>query len=436
MGAARAPKGRDEIMSVRLERRGAGRPSQTKNVSDIKSLTGKTPFNPPHFRILDRLVKGLDQGIVMQKRNLIDIDTLDFLRGVAAVYVLINHARGAFFIGGEKLVAEMGRSGLNLFDYACLALLQLTSLGQEFVIVFFVISGYAMANSVASSSSVSVFYLKRILRIWPPYLLACAMAASLCLIIPGFSDRLSFLSLFALISYLNVKIPFAPQFWSLPYEVLFYAICPFALATRERTRVIFLVSCVAAAIGVYVSGLGSFQTEGLLANFLSQAMLFFSIGAFFYYYGSAPRLTPKIFVLAVVFLLAVVLLLKLKLGSNILGNVIMAGATCLVIANLPAYGAQLRRFNLGKFSYSIYIFHYQILSVISYVLLRFFGVVPSGLHGYFWWTLVVPPVLAGCWALYLISERPCNLLLKRIRGGEWGAQRAVAATSAPALVSD
>ncbi len=65
---------------------------------------------------------------------------LDFLRGIAAVYVLINHTRGNFFMGGGRVVTEAGGT-LGVYDYASLALLQATALGTEFVIVFSALVG-------------------------------------------------------------------------------------------------------------------------------------------------------------------------------------------------------------------------------------------------------------------------------------------------------
>jgi len=63
--------------------------------------------------------------------------TLDLLCGVAAVYVVINHTRGHFFVRGNAIFNETSSAALSLFDYAALAMLQLTSLGTQFVILFF-----------------------------------------------------------------------------------------------------------------------------------------------------------------------------------------------------------------------------------------------------------------------------------------------------------
>lgn len=47
-------------------------------------------------------------NIMTNRTNEVPTHVLDFLRGIAAVYVLINHTRGNFFMGGGRVVAEAG----------------------------------------------------------------------------------------------------------------------------------------------------------------------------------------------------------------------------------------------------------------------------------------------------------------------------------------
>jgi len=62
--------------------------------------------------------------------TLVPTNVLDFMRGFAAVYVVINHVRGNFFKGGGRTIAE-ATDPLGLYDYASIALLQLTALGTD-----------------------------------------------------------------------------------------------------------------------------------------------------------------------------------------------------------------------------------------------------------------------------------------------------------------
>jgi peptidoglycan/LPS O-acetylase OafA/YrhL len=358
----------------------------------------------------------------------IDVASLDFLRGVAAIYVVINHIRGAFFIGGEKILREVGWGGLSIVDYVGISLLQLTSLGEEFVVVFFVISGFAMANSVQWSSSSLIFFKKRIIRLWPTYLLACAIAVGVCgleLLTSSGSVEMAqrcnssctWTRFAALAFYIDVDFPNAPQFWSLPYEVLFYAICPIILRTR---RLIFLTVCtswIAGGIGAVTLGIHFLPAESTILNFIVVSMMFFSSGAAVYH---CNNWIPKVPIWTFAFvtggsLLAIVAFKFIMHGSNLILNIWMVGLGCFVIVNLPTYNLNLRRLNAGSWSYSIYLFHYQWIVLIMYFLLRVFHIETLGLRGYFWWTLAVPPVLAGCWVLYFVSERPCNEVLRKMR---------------------
>ena len=105
----------------------------------------------------------------------IDFKILDGLRGIAALYVLFNHARGNLFIGGTKYERIKDITSWNFSEKLYFSALQLTSLGKEFVILFFVLSGFSIAYSLNKGHLKSQFYLRRIIRIYPPYVFALAL---------------------------------------------------------------------------------------------------------------------------------------------------------------------------------------------------------------------------------------------------------------------
>ena len=70
--------------------------------------------------------------------------------------------------------------------------------------------------------------------------------------------------------------------------------------------------------------------------------------------------------------------------------------------------------NFGSFSYSIYIFHFAILSLFVWAT-RQMGIEPTQIRNPFVWMVVVPPVVGGCFLLYLATERPCNRILASMR---------------------
>jgi peptidoglycan/LPS O-acetylase OafA/YrhL len=95
------------------------------------------------------------------------IEFLDSLRGLAALFVLFGHTMGAF---------AWPASFLAVAHWPFLSIL---SQGKQAVVMFFVLSGYVLAkpyieNGAAPRRNIFLptFYLRRFLRIWPPWFFA------------------------------------------------------------------------------------------------------------------------------------------------------------------------------------------------------------------------------------------------------------------------
>ncbi|MEH2122662.1 acyltransferase family protein [Nostoc sp.] len=98
----------------------------------------------------------------MQKRVIV----LDYLRGIAAVTVVFWH-----LLSGTKVLNTNSYSILyNLTEFLTFKLYWDYPLIA--VHVFFLISGFVVPKSYENDSSVSKFFIKRILRIYPSYILA------------------------------------------------------------------------------------------------------------------------------------------------------------------------------------------------------------------------------------------------------------------------
>ncbi|MBY6242479.1 acyltransferase [Methylosinus sp. Sm6] len=355
-------------------------------------------------------------------------ETLDFLRGVAAVYVLVNHTRGAFFKGGKAVFREAGSSALSFFDYFSLSILQGTSLGTEFVILFFCVSGIAMAHSMASAPDPLLFYRKRMIRIWPPFIAAVAFAVALCygmgLLRPDnvFSatcaEKLcSANEIVKMVFYINPSSSLTPQFWSLPYEVLFYIFCPIILFSEGSMRLAFACSVGFALVGLARYGVAINPSGSIFINFLINELFWFLCGAIgFYYYAKIPRLSPIAFWTSSACLIVSAWSIKYVIGySNFFSNFVMICFTLLAVRNLPAELTRGKLRSFGAFSYSIYVFHYAILVVISFALFEVFHVRGYEISSYWAWIVFLVPTLMICWLLYLLVEKPCNDYLRRLR---------------------
>jgi peptidoglycan/LPS O-acetylase OafA/YrhL len=87
------------------------------------------------------------------------VTSLDLVRGAAAVYVAVHHI----------VVARGWGTGLGFaFRF-----------GEEAVIVFFLLSGFVIfANEADRIHDWASYYLRRFLRIYPPFLAALLVSAS------------------------------------------------------------------------------------------------------------------------------------------------------------------------------------------------------------------------------------------------------------------
>lgn len=340
-------------------------------------------------------------------RQRIDQQKLDFLRGLAAVYVLINHARGTFYVGGVRIFADPGSS---IWDRLAAVILQGTSLGAEFVVLFFVLSGFAMAHSIRYTSDTGRFYLKRVVRIWPPYIAATLFALAVGIAIGSEEIQRRWVEV---LFYISPETDLTPQFWSLPYEVVFYALCPFILASEARIRGLAIAAIALTLVTMAAIGPMLNPSSNFILNFAGNELLFFAVGAFSYYHlDRVPLLSLKRFLIIGIFGLGIVWAVRMAFGGpNMVSSLMMVGLSVLAIRNAPDVPKWA---NLGYFSYSIYIFHLATISAIAAIVARQ-GIEPSEIRNPFAWILAVPATLGICLLLYGFTERISNRMVARIR---------------------
>jgi peptidoglycan/LPS O-acetylase OafA/YrhL len=169
---------------------------------------------------------------------------IDLIRAVAAISVMLFHVRSQLYVG----IGQAHRATL-LTKIAYFA----TSIGSEWVMVFFVLSGFLIAQSVVRSIrddrwSWRAYLINRVVRLWMVLLPA--------LLLTAFWDRLG-VSLFTAAGYgepvLNWQVflgnlfflngPAAPQYgtnvplWSLPYEFWYYMLFPCIVLAATASRV-------------------------------------------------------------------------------------------------------------------------------------------------------------------------------------------------------
>ena len=112
--------------------------------------------------------------------NLIQKDKvaqLHIFRAIAALGVVLTHARFVLWSGGEAYIAKFPVQKWGLFEYPLFFSDLITSLGPQRVYLFFILSGFFAQYSIRNRFSLPNYLRKRFLRLYP----ACIAATILVL---------------------------------------------------------------------------------------------------------------------------------------------------------------------------------------------------------------------------------------------------------------
>lgn len=161
-------------------------------------------------------------------KNYGDTNFVTGMRAVAALSVFLIHSGGAG-------LRSIGTWGNWLVDY-----------GSAGVYAFFVISGFSISESLASSNDYRQYLTKRLLRIAPAYYFWMIVAIALDADLPSLYNWLLHLTF---LSFLDAGIAnsILKVEWSIPIEVMWYLIFPALLSILAGYRSL-AVACFAAAV--------------------------------------------------------------------------------------------------------------------------------------------------------------------------------------------
>jgi peptidoglycan/LPS O-acetylase OafA/YrhL len=316
--------------------------------------------------------------------------SLDLLRGLAAILVLVDHWRNLFFLNYHELRVH------RLFFAVPYTL---TAAAHEAVVIFFVLSGFLIGGTVRRAIergewSWTSYLTHRLVRLWIvllPGLMLCflldrvglAFAASRSLF-PGDAAENDTVSAFVGNLFFLQGV-FVPAFgsdgplWSLANEFWYYILFPLGLlavfpSTRPRTRLfsaaLFLVLCL-----------------GLRTTLLPLFPLWLLGAALFGL--PRPPLGALLRWLAVAAYVPIVFLCTYLHGIlGIVSDYILGAATATLMWTLlcasqtaPA-GAGKVRFSRGlaRFSYTLYVVHFPLLMLIAAVVVGDRRWAPTSVH--------------------------------------------------------
>jgi peptidoglycan/LPS O-acetylase OafA/YrhL len=383
-----------------------------------------------------------------------DFEILDSIRGIAALYVAIAHCRGTLWMGGSEYSKLFPREGWNIGDYIIFGSSMLTRLAVEFVIVFFVLSGFSIAHSLASDKSPLRFYKRRLIRIYPSYVMALVWAGAIFLITKwifpewynGLYTQFAFLRTIEMNEFFTpskvagnlLYMPmhgFVGPFWSLTYEVIFYLLAPFIL---RNIKIYAAVSTLLfAASFLFPDQIKSMDIPVYIQEFLFTYNIYFAVGVLFYNYFEEVNK-------AISFLSrnVLLLLLLLTLGATYAVNFYFKIETVYSFMVAAVLGILLMIYflrhrveipwlmKIGQFSYTLYITHFASVYLYLAIFWTISGHRAPYIVNYFVWMPAVLFVVALGWLQYSLIEKKTKKILDLLR-----KPRDIKATGAAAPVS-
>jgi peptidoglycan/LPS O-acetylase OafA/YrhL len=286
------------------------------------------------------------------------IESLDLLRGIAALSVAISHYHIAI---NQSQFAEV--------------------ISVVFVEIFFPLSGFVLAKQIllcqSDSRHLPVFYFRRLMRTIPPYLFAMSVTAFLTnnLFTLDFIKYLFFIQ-DIVPNYLNVN--FYPVAWSLAIEEFYYLFFPLLIIVAPPKRLLFLsVAFICFFQILKILAIGVFDPQFIrIATLLRVDSI--ALGFFGYYFLKDKVNNILTFMLLVVFgvLMATIAILELNNPGNnsyrLLSICVSSffGLFCVLTCwnareNFSGKTVSLLAKWMGRASYPIYLFHIPILTLLN-----------------------------------------------------------------------
>lgn len=369
----------------------------------------------------------------------LSFDILDSIRGIAALYVVIAHCRGCLWLGGNEFLQMHPRSTWGIGDYMMFGTSMLTRLAVEFVIVFFVLSGFSIAHSLSSNHSPLQFYKRRLIRIYPSYITALIWAGVVFVVTrawhpewyDGSINQFAFIRTVEMNNYFDWQVivknlfympshGFITPFWSLTYEVMFYLMAPYLL---RNVNAYVLISAILFLFGFFGQSLiGSLHLPVYISDYLFTYNVYFAVGVFLYHHYQRisewfTNYTKFEFTLIFIGLLGLMYGGNLYLQiENSFTFIAAAMLSVVLIVFFLKFNIRFKPLmGIGKFSYTMYITHFA--SVYLYLGIYWLIFKPKLIYitNFFVWIPAIFFCVGIAYLQYFLVEKRTKSILNLLR---------------------
>lgn len=358
---------------------------------------------------------------------------VDGLRFLAISMVVIFHANG-FFIAKSSVFYND-----DTFFHIINSILHTWDKGVE---LFFIISGFILALPFANQIlmkgkkvNLKSFYLRRITRLEPPYILTIVILFSLLIITKTYAFSVLFPSLLASLTYTHNIIFGVPLIatvaWSLEIEIQFYMIAPLISkiyhVEKVWRRLIMVLFIFASVIVQYLFPMKVLTLYVFIQYFLTG----FLLADVYVSKDVQPFAKSGIPVIAAGILMILIILLT-DLHKAPYGAVIFLTAAFLLYYLVLCNPLWKKFFSVsflatvGGMCYSIYLWHFALISAFGRYLVVYSVSPYYMLNLTVFCIMVFIPVLLFSGLFFFYIEKPCmaknwhrNLLAKiRVYGSK------------------
>jgi peptidoglycan/LPS O-acetylase OafA/YrhL len=297
---------------------------------------------------------------------------IDAIRGIAACSVMLQHS-----LYQSGLLGNWPKETLTGFIPNQL------ELGEAGVVAFFLVSGFVIPLSLEKTNELFMFWVHRILRIYPLYI-----AIFICTFAIRGGGGIN--SLVAFVKDVGAHLLFIQEYtgqpgfvggsWTLSLEMVWYisiSIC-FALSVNLRTNIIVAAGLIISAVASVLCMAGHHLPMGRLS------MLICCILGLVCYRFQKGDISKRHFV-ALACLLGLIILSNILVGflffaaphptatfNEVIDSWLLAGLIFFVpfaLRHLTVWDRSIFAF-LGKISFSVYLVHPVILFLMSYISVR------------------------------------------------------------------